>query len=134
MRISIIYSGEKRKIEKIAKELATSIQKNNHQVDLINSINNGNQPINLHKYDKVIFGCHSEGFWNKKTPNDLKNIVDNCQGLMGKDTIVFIKPPLFRKGPAIRAVMNFIEKYGALINNFAFLRNSSSAKAFGETL
>lgn len=129
MKIKIIVVGKE--VEDIAQGLMQGLKEGDHQVSLELPKELGTVML----FDKVIIGCAPKGFWKKKTPDYLQEILKKTKGLMGKKTIVFIKPGLIRNNLALRTLMNDVERLsGAFVENFAILKNKKEAQEFGQGL
>lgn len=134
MKVKIIVSGKEKGIEDLARVLSKSLEKGEHKVTIENCSERG-ESSGVMIYDRVIVGCAPIGFWKKKTPSDLLDFLKKTKGLMGKKTIVFIRPGLIRNNHALRNVMNDVERLcGAFIENFAILKTKKEAQDFGASL
>lgn len=134
MKVKIIVTGKEKGIEELARGLMSALEKSEHKVTIEN-YSRGVESPGVMIYDKVIIGCTPKGFWKKKTPGELLEVLKKTKGLMGKKTVVFIRPGLIRNNYALRTVMNDVERLtGAFIENFAILKTKKEAQAFGDSL
>jgi len=134
MRYAIVYTEKSSALKSLSESIADEARKNNHTVELYGS-KIDKDVISLRTFNKVIIGSHSLGFWKKNIPRDLRTTLKKCQGLLGKKTIVFLKPGLIRKNLALRTLMDYIEsESGAFIENFAIIKSRKKAEEFGRSL
>lgn len=134
MKVKLIVSGGDKRIEEIARGIAQGLEGSEHRVSMERSSRTGDH-VGVMIYDKVIIGCTPTGLWKKKTPDDLLEALKRAKGMLGKKTVVFIRPGLIRNNQALRTVMNDVERLcGAFVENFAILKNKREAKEFGEIL
>lgn len=134
MKVKVIFTGKEKATAEIAKALGKGLEDEGHQVSLEDCYST-EKPLGVMQYDKVIIGCSPSGFWKKKTPFRLQESLKRIKGLMGKKTIVFIKPGLIRNNQALRTVMNDVERIsGAFVENFTILKNRKEGEEFGRSL
>lgn len=133
MRALIVYSKQGGTSDR-ALQLAAVLQNGNCQVQLMGADPQGSGPISCAPYDIVVVGSPTLGFFGGKIGDDLPGMTARFVRLEGKKAAAFVLPKLFGTVKALKAVMALLEKQGAMVEDFATLRDDSEVQAFGQRL
>ena len=119
LHVGIIYSSEKKVIEKLAGELKRGLEEQRHTVFMYADSADNFRGIAGCRY--LIIGSYATAAFKPKTPSRLTAALHKVPGIAGKRSIAFVPRSAMGEKKALAALMNDMEKQGCfLIDQRAF--------------
>ena len=132
MHIGIIYSTEKKVIEKLAQGLEKGLQEQGHTVKLFTDVAESFGGLAMCKH--LFIGTFATSAFKPKTPVRLRDALNKIPGLAGKRSTAFISKGGLGERKALVAIMNDMEKQGCFIVDQVSFGSEREALEFGRTV
>ncbi len=130
--IGIIYSTEKKVIEKLARGLKRGLEEQGHRVQVYTD--NDERFSGLAGCRHLFVGSFSTGGFKPKTPMRLKEMLSKTGGISGKRSIAFLAKGGMGERKALAALMNDMEKQGCYIIDQEIFSSEQHAYNFGKSV
>jgi len=135
MRVCILFfegQEEDRQLRKISQSLGKGIEKQGHQVDLINGFKDDKGKLFI--YDYICIGTIKNGFFSGKIPENIKSIFKNMGTVSGKRSYAYVVKNGFRSQKALSRLMKFMEGEGMFLKRSDIIKTSFEAEYIGKKL
>ena len=132
MHVGIIYSSEKKVIEKLAAELKRGLEEQQHTVFIYPDSADNFRGIAGCKH--LIVGSYVTSAFKPTTPTRLREALQKVPGISGKRSIAFIAKSAMGERKALVALMNQMEKQGCFIIDQRSFGSEKEAYQFGRTI
>jgi len=130
--IGIIYSTEKKVIEKLAQGLKRGLEEQGHRVRLY--ADNSENFSGLAGCRHLFVGSFSTGGFKPRTPMRLKDMLSKTGGISGKRSIAFLAKGGMSERKALIALMNDMETQGCYIIDQEVFSSETDAYNFGKSV
>ena len=130
MQIGIIYSSEKKVLEKMARGLKKGLEEQGVSVILFADDAPHFRGLAMCKY--LIIGSYKTAAFKPKTPQRLRDALSKIPGMAGKKSIAFIPRGGMGERKALLAVMNDMEKQGCYVVDQHSFSSDKEAYEFGK--
>ena len=132
MNIGMIYSSEKKVIEKLALGLKRGLEEKGDKVTAYPDSEENFRGLASCKY--LFVGTYKTSSFKPRTPQRLRDALARIPGISGKRSIAFIPKSGMGERKALLAVMNDMEKQGCfMIDQHAF-SSEKDAYEFAKTI
>ncbi|RKX99393.1 MAG: hypothetical protein DRP55_07330 [Spirochaetes bacterium] len=132
MNIGIIYSTEKRVIEKLVNGLKRGLEEQGNTVMLFPD--NSTTFSGLASCRHIFVGSFITAAFKPKTPPRLRDALSKVPGISGKRSIAFIASGGLGARKALLVLMNDMEKQGCFIIDQKAFSSENDAYQFGKTI
>ncbi len=132
MLIGIIYSTEKKVIEKLTQGLKRGLEEQGHRVQVY--ADNNESFSGLAGCRHLFVGSFSTGGFKPRTPMRLKEVLGKTGGISGKRSIAFLAKGGMSERKALVALMNDMEKQGCYIIDQEIFSSEQNAYNFGKSV
>lgn len=132
MHVGIIYSSEKKVIEKLAAELKKGLEEQHHTVFMYADSANNFRGIAGCRY--FMIGSYATAAFKPKTPTRLAAALHKVPGIAGKKSIAFMPRSVMGERKALIALMNDMEKQGCVLIDQRAFGSEKEAYEFGRTI
>ncbi len=132
MNIGIIYSTDKKVIEKLAKSLKKGLEEQGNEVKLFPDTTENFAGLAACKH--IFVGSYITAAIKPKTPSKLKDALSRAPGIGGKRAIAFVASGLMGSRKALLALMNDMEKQGCFIIDQRAFGSEDDAYQFGKSI
>ena len=132
MTIGIIYSTDKKVIEKLAEALKRGLEEQGNEVKMFPDTSDSFSGLASCKH--IFVGSYITAAVKPKTPPRLKEALSKAPGIGGKRSIAFIPSGLMGARKALLALMNDMEKEGCFIIDQRVFSSEEDAYNFGRSL
>jgi flavodoxin len=134
MKVGIIYSPQRGKLENAAKTLGKTLENAGHRVDYLH-IRKDERPPNVRKYDFVYLGSVAEGTFGGKVPAEVSDYIKQCRGFQSSKSAAFmIKRTLGFNNKGLKRLMAVLESMGSQVMDFELISRKSDAEHLGKRL
>ncbi|MFO7731214.1 MAG: hypothetical protein R6V86_10670 [Spirochaetia bacterium] len=129
----VFFAGNNRKqLAETAKGLQQGLEKQGHQVDLIDGDRDVNVKLTMYEY--VCIGATAINFFGGKVKEHIPKFLANSGVVSGKRCFAFTTKTGLRQTKTLRTLMNFMEHEGMYLKNSDVLGNSQEAEEVGKRL
>ncbi len=135
MRVCILFfegQEEHKLLRKISQSLGKGIEKQGHQVDLINGFKDDKGKLFF--YDYICIGSIKNGFFSGKIPEKIKSTFKNMGTVSGKRSYAFVVKNGFRSQKALSGLMKFMEGEGMFLKRSDIIKTTFEAEHIGKKL
>ncbi|MBE3583651.1 MAG: hypothetical protein IMX01_06005 [Limnochordaceae bacterium] len=132
MRAVVIYSRQGG-LRPLAEAVGRGIEKGGWQVQVVEADPAETRPL-PGGFDLVCLGSPTLGFFRGHPADDVEPALLRCRHLEGVSAAAFVRPHAFATEGVLRQVMGLLEKQGAIVQDFAAIRNAAEAEQFGQRL
>jgi flavorubredoxin len=132
VHVGIIYSTEKKVIEKLAQGLAQGLQDQGHTVKLYADVSESFGGLAMCKH--LFIGSYTTAAFKPRTPVKLRDALNKIPGLAGKRSTAFIARGGMGERKALVALMTDMEKQGCFIVDQVSFSSEREAQGFGKTV
>lgn len=132
MLVGIIYSTEKKVIEKLVQGLKRGLEEQGHRVQVYADSNENF--VGLAGCRHLFVGSFSTGGFKPKTPMRLKEMLHKTGGISGKRSIAFLAKGGMSERKALIALMDDMEKQGCYIIDQEIFSSEQDAYNFGKSV
>ena len=132
MHIGIIYSSEKKVIEKLAENLKKGLEDQGHTVLIFPDNSDSFRGLAACKH--LFVGTYITSIFKAKTPPKLKDALNNVPGITGRRATAFVAGSGMGERKALLALMNDMEKQGCFMVDQRALTSEKDAYEFGKTV
>ena len=132
MHIGIIYSSEKKVIEKLAKNLKKGLEEQGHT--LLIFPDNSDSFRGLAACKHLFVGTYITSIFKAKTPSKLRDALNNVPGITGRRATAFVAGSGMGERKALLALMNDMEKQGCFMVDQRALTSEKDAYEFGKAV
>ena len=131
MHVGIIYSTDKKVIEKIAQGLEKGLQEQGHTVKLFPDSAEAFGGLAVCRY--LFVGTYANAAFKPKTPARLRDALAKIPGIAGKRSTAFVLRGGMGERKALLSQMNDMEKQGCFLVDQVTLGSENDAREFGRT-
>ncbi|MBM7557046.1 flavodoxin family protein [Halanaerobacter jeridensis] len=131
-RVLIVYSTKK-DLKELAQGLEEGFEKNGARVDL-EKAGRRERPLNLSKYNLVLFGSPVLGFFGGKIDNAIGEFLKDCKGTTGQKAMAFVNSSLIGSSKSLKKVMKELEVKGCMVYDFRSFKNAAAAKKYAQKI
>ena len=132
MHIGIVYSVEKKVIEKLAQELKRGLEEQGHTVFMFSD--NADNFRGLAGCRYLFVGSYVTSAFKPHTPRRLNEALNKVPGFDGKKSIAFIPRSGMGERKALLALMNDMERQGCFMIDQRSFSSEKEAFEFGRTI
>jgi len=134
MKVAVVFfAGNNRKqLAETAKGLLKGIEKQGHQVDLVDGDRDVNVKLTVYEY--VCIGVTATNLFGGKVKDHIPKFLANSGLLSGKRCFAFTTKTGLRHTKTLRTLMNSMEHEGMYLKNSDVLGNSQEAEEVGKRL
>jgi flavorubredoxin len=132
VHIGIIYTTEKKVIEKLAQGLEKGLQEQGHAVKLFTDFSESFGGLAMCRH--LFIGSYATSAFKPKTPVKLREALNKIPGLSGKRSTAFVSRGGMGERKALVALMNDMEKQGCFIVDQVSFGSEKEAWEFGRTV
>ena len=132
MYIGIIYSTDKKVIEKLASGLKNGLEQQGHRV-LIFPDNSGSFR-GLAACKHLFVGTYITSIFKAKTPPKLRDALNKIPGITGRRSTAFVAGSGMGERKALLSLMNDMEKQGCFMVDQRAFTSEKDAFEFGKTV
>lgn len=134
MKVAVIFfpTRDRRQLVDIAKGIVEGIEKQGHQVDLID----GNRDVNvkLTIYEYIALGTDAVSLWGGRIKPKIPVFLANSGIVTGKRCFAFISKGGIRKIKTLRELMRVMEHEGMYLKKSDILSSTAEAVEVGKRL
>jgi flavorubredoxin len=130
--VGIVYSTDKKVIEKLARGLQKGLEEQGEIVKIYPD--NSNTFRELAPCDHLFVGAYKTSTFKTKTPQRLRDALHKIPGLAGKRSIAFIAKGGMGERKALLALMNDMEKQGCFMVDQHSFASEKEAYEFGKSI
>jgi flavorubredoxin len=131
VHVGIIYTTEKKVIEKFAQGLEKGLQEQGHTVKLFTDVSESFGGLAVCKH--LFIGSYATSAFKPKTPVKLREALNKIPGLSGKRSTAFVMRSGMGERKALVALMDDMEKQGCFIVDQVSFGSEKEAREFGST-
>ncbi len=132
MNIGMIYSSEKKVIEKLARGLKRGLEEKGEKVNAYSDNEQNFRGLASCRY--LFVGTYTNSAFKPHTPPRLRDALARIPGIAGKRSIAFISKGGMGERKALLAVMNDMEKQGCFLIDQHSFSSEKEAYEFGKTV
>jgi menaquinone-dependent protoporphyrinogen IX oxidase len=134
MKVGVIYFGGQQRdaVAEIARGVASGIEKQGHQVDLIDG--DAQRDVKLSIYQYIAVGTVARTFFGGKIDPEISTFLANAGILGGKRCFAFVRTSLLGTQKALRRLMKALEHEGMFIRFSESLRSRAEAELVASRL
>jgi flavorubredoxin len=132
LNIGMIYSSEKKVIEKLARGLKRGLEEKGEKVTAYPDNEQNFRGLASCKY--LFVGTYKNSAFKPHTPPRLRDALARVPGISGKRSIAFIPKSGMGERKALLAVMNDMEKQGCFLVDQHSFSSEKEAYEFGKTV
>jgi flavorubredoxin len=132
MLVGIIYSSEKKVIEKLAQALQRGLEEQGHQVKIFSD--DSDSFTGLAACKTIIVGSYVTGGFRPKTPPRLKDTLSKLSIVSGKRSMAFVSSGGIGERKALVQLMNDMEKQGCYMVDQQSFSSEDDAYRFGKSV
>ena len=134
MKIAVVFfaGSNRNQLTETAKGLQQGLEKQGHQVDLIDGDRDVNVKLTMYEY--VCIGATAINFFGGKVKEHIPKFLANSGLLSGKRCFAFTTKTGLRHTKTLRTLMNSMEHEGMYLKNSDVLGNSQEAEEVGKRL
>ena len=132
MQIGIIYSSDKKILEKMAQGLKRGLEEQGLTVILFADDAPNFRGLAMCKY--LMIGSYKTAVFKPKTPQRLRDALNKIPGMAGKKSIAFMPRGGMGERKALLAVMNDMEKQGCYVVDQHSFSSEKEAYEFAKNI
>ncbi len=134
MRTAVVFFTVQRRdrILDIAKSLARGIEKQGHQVDIIDGDHDINSKLTIYRYISV--GTEPLSSFGGKIPKKISEFLNSSGMIAGKRSFAFVTKNMLGSSRALSRLMKGMEKEGMFLKNSGILNSPEEAEEIGKNL
>lgn len=134
MRVGIIFfsKNNRDKLLKITKGLASGMESQGHQVDIIDGDRDVNTKLTI--YSDIAVGTAGTTMFGGKIPESIKSFLDNAGVVTGKRSFAFVLNTGLRKIKTLTKLMKVMEHEGMYLKNSDIISTEEEAAEIGKRL
>ena len=134
MKVGVVFfaSRGRRQMVEIAKGLAEGIEKQGHQVDLIDAERDVNVKLTIYEY--IALGTEATTAWGGRISGKIPVFLSNSGIVTGKRSFAFISNGGIRKTKTLRELMKAMEHEGMYLKKSDLLTSAAEAEEVGKRL
>ncbi len=135
MRVGVVFfenENSGRRVKVIADALAAGIEKQGHQVDVLDGFESENKKVSF--YDYICIGGISRGFLSAKLTDNVASAVKNLGLVSGKRSYAFIVKRGIRSMKTLSLLMKIMEEQGLYLKRSDVIKTAAEAEYIGKKL
>lgn len=132
MHVGIIYSTDKKVIEKLAHALEKGLQEQGHFVKVYPDTSETFAGIAMCKH--LVVGSYATSAFKARTPARLRDALNKIPGISGKRSIAFVAKGGIGERKALVSLMEDMEKQGCFMIDQLSFSSEREAYEFGKTV
>lgn len=132
MHVGIIYSTDKKVIEKLAQGLEKGLQQQGHTVKLFPDTSGSFGGLAMCRY--LFIGSYATAAFKVKTPAKLRDALNKIPGIAGKRATAFVVKGGLGERKALLSLMADMEKQGCILIDQTAFGSESEAEAYAKTV
>ena len=134
MKIAVVFfaGNNRNQLTETAKGLQQGLEKQGHQVDLIDGDRDVNVKLTIYEY--ICIGATAINFFGGKVNGHIPKFLANSGLVSGKRCFAFTTKTGLRQMKTLRALMKLMEHEGMYLKNSDILANSQEAEEVGKRL
>jgi len=134
VRVAVVYfpSSKPDKMTSISRSLAEGIERQGHQVDLIDGTRHVGQKVTVYQY--IAMGVEQTNLFGGKIPDLVRDFLSEAGTVSGKRSSAYILKHPLGEGRTLKRLMAVMEKEGMFLRIFHSLRSEEQAQAVGAGL
>lgn len=136
MKITLIFSGDGARMQKIVSAMELCWKKSGHSVTLLDVDKADLCGVTWSFFkgaDLIVAGSCAMGLAGGYSSN-LENFIKNCTFFEGRKVAVFVSGGLIGKEKALKSMMSLLEKQGAFIFDFETINRTDDGEKFAGRL
>lgn len=134
MKVAVVFfpARDRRRLVEIARGLVEGIEKQGHQVDLIDGDRDVNVKLTIYEY--IALGTDAVSFWGGRINQKITVFLANSGIVTGKRCFAFISKGGIRKIKTLRELMKVMEHEGMYLKKSDILPSAAEAVEVGKRL
>jgi flavorubredoxin len=134
MRVAVVFfiGKNRQRLRDIAEALATGIESQGHQVDLIDGDRDVNKKLTAYQY--IAFGTEAISAIGGKIPKKISQFLAESGVVNGKRSFAFVLKSLLGTQKAVLRLMKCMEHEGMYLKNSQILNSREEAEVIGKKL
>ena len=135
MRVGVVFfenGSSGRKVRTIADALAGGIEKQGHQVDVLDGFEPENKKVSF--YDYICIGSISRGVFSAKLVDNVASAVKNLGLVSGKRSYAFTVKRGIRSMKTLSLLMKIMEEQGLYLKRSDVIKTAAEAEYIGRKL
>ncbi len=131
--VVVFFTGQRRdRILNLAKSLARGIEKQGHQVDIIDGDHDINSKLTIYQY--IAVGTEPLSSFGGKISRKIGEFLNSSGMISGKRCFAFVTKNTIGASKALSRLMKGMEKEGMFLKNSAILNSPEEAEEIGKNL
>lgn len=133
IRVAVVYYGEtkERKLRSLAQALAKGVEKQGHQVDVINGKKETQRVLTPYKY--IVFGTEVLSWWKGRIPRGVAEYLSQSGIVTGKRCCAFVNKRLGSER-GLKNLMRAMEHEGMMLHYSEIFSNEEEAEMIGKII
>ncbi len=135
MRVCVLFFANEEKnsrVRELAGALCKGIEKQGHQVDLIDGDLESDKKVTFYEY--ICIGAVKKGFFTSKLPDRLKTVFHSIGHVAGKRCYAFVLKNGFRSQKTLSNLMKLMEAEGMYLKRSDLMKTELEAELIGKKL
>ncbi len=134
MKVAVVFfaGNNRRQLTEAAKGLQQGLEKQGHQVDLVDGDRDVNVKLTIYEY--ICMGVSAINFFGGKVNEHIPKFLSNSGLVSGKRCFAFTTKTGLRQMKTLRALMKSMEHEGMYLKNSDILTNPQEAEEVGKRL
>lgn len=134
MKVAVVFfaGNNRNQITETSKGLQQGLEKQGHQVDLIDGDRDVNVKLTIYEY--LCIGAGAINFFGGKVSLNIPKFLSNSGLVSGKRSFAFTTKSGLRQMKTLRALMKLMEHEGMYLKNSDILANPQEAEEVGKRL
>jgi menaquinone-dependent protoporphyrinogen IX oxidase len=134
MKVAVVFfpAKDRRRLVETARGLVEGIEKQGHQVDLIDGERDVNVKLTIYQY--IALGTDALSVWGGRISENIKFFLANSGIVTGKRSFAFVSKGGIIKTKTLRELMKVMEREGMYLKKSDFLLSAAEAVEVGKRL
>lgn len=134
MRIAVVFVPDKSrdKLLSISKALAAGIEKNGHNVDIVDGSRDVNTKLSIYEY--ICVGTEVVSLIGGKIPEQVGGFLRSAGIVTGKRSFAFVLKKGLGTGRGLQRLMKVMESQGMMLKYSEVLRSKEESEEIGKRL
>ncbi len=134
MRVAVVFfpSSKPEKMASVSRALAEGIERQGHQVDLIDGTREVGRKVAVYQY--IAMGVEQTNLFGGKIPDKVRDFLSETGMVAGKKSSAYILKHPLGEGRTLKKLMAVMEKEALFLRVFHSLRSEEQARTVGAGL